>query len=124
MFPLRPGTKKPATPDHPAHLCDRSDPRCEHGHTGWEQRATTNPDRIERAWTRRRYGIGIACGPSDLVVIDLDIPKTTGHHDGVWHLTRLEHDHGHRLPATFTVTTPRGGQHRYYRTPPNGPAPS
>ncbi len=75
VFPLRPGDKRPAFPAHPANRCDGSDPRCRAGHAGWEQRATTDPDRIRRAWTARPYGIGIACGPSGLVVIDLDTPK-------------------------------------------------
>ena len=123
VFPLRPGSKKPAVPDHPAHLCDRTDPRCLDGHMGWEQRATTDPARIVRAWSSRRYGIGIACGPSRLVVVDLDRPKTPDHHDGTWHLAHLEHDTERRLPATFTVATPSGGQHRYYRAAP-GPVPS
>ena len=63
VFPLVPGTKRPACPAHPAARCDRSDPWCRHGHTSWEQRATQNPDRIRRAWSNRPYGIGIACGP-------------------------------------------------------------
>ncbi|MEK8109027.1 bifunctional DNA primase/polymerase [Micromonospora sp. M12] len=45
-------------------------------HVGWEKRATTNPQRIHRAWSTRPYGIGIACGPSGLVVVDLDLPST------------------------------------------------
>ena len=122
VFPLRPGTKKPAVPDHPAHLCDHSDRRCTDGHTGWEQRATTNPARIQAAWTHRRYGIGIATGPSRLVVVDLDVPKVPDHHTGAQHLAHLERVHGRRLPVTFTVATPRGGQHRYYRMPRHGPA--
>ncbi|MEZ5412065.1 MAG: bifunctional DNA primase/polymerase [Acidimicrobiales bacterium] len=122
VFPLRPGTKKPATPDHPAHLCDHTDRRCCDGHTGWEQRATTDPARIRAAWTHRRYGIGVATGPSRLVVVDLDIPKAPDHRTGVQHLAHLERAHGRRLPATFTVATPRGGQHRYYRAPRHGPA--
>lgn len=122
VFPLRPGTKKPAVPGHPAHLCDHTDRRCHHEHAGWEQRATTDPIRIEAAWTHRRYGIGIATGPSCLVVVDLDIPKVRDHPTGAQHLAHLEHAHGRRLPATFTVATPRGGQHRYYRAPRHGPA--
>ena len=75
VFPLIPGTKRPACPGHPAARCDRSDPWCRHGHTGWEQRATTSDARIRRAWSSRPYGIGIACGPSRLLVIDTDQPK-------------------------------------------------
>ncbi|MEL7208326.1 MAG: bifunctional DNA primase/polymerase [Actinomycetota bacterium] len=114
VFPLRPGDKRPATPNHPAHLCDHSDPRCTDGHTGWEQRATTNPDRITRAWTRRPYGIGIATGPSGLLVVDLDT-ATAGGPSGTetWHhLTRP-----HPTVVTRTVATPSGGRHLYYQRP-------
>lgn len=114
VFPLRPGTKKPATPNHPAHLCDHTDPKCADGHTGWEQRATTDPDRITKAWTTKPYGIGIACGPSRLLVIDLDT-ATDGGPSGIDTWTRLATPQP--LDATYTVDTPSGGQHRYYRRP-------
>ncbi|WP_356948845.1 bifunctional DNA primase/polymerase [Streptomyces cacaoi] len=38
----------------------------------WEQRATTEEARIARAWSDGPYGVGIACGPSGVVVVDLD----------------------------------------------------
>lgn len=58
VFPLRPGDKRPAVPN-------------------WEGRATaTDSTRIRRCWQHAPYNIGIACGPSGLVVIDLDTPKT------------------------------------------------
>ncbi|HEY3503385.1 MAG TPA: bifunctional DNA primase/polymerase [Actinocatenispora sp.] len=75
VFPLRPDDKRPAVPDHTEPACTRRDPRCRHGHVGWEQRATTNPGRIRRGWATVDYGVGIACGPAGLVVIDLDTPK-------------------------------------------------
>jgi hypothetical protein len=56
VFPLRPDDQRPAIRD-------------------WESRATTDPLRIRRAWQRGPFGIGIACGPSGLVVLDLDRPK-------------------------------------------------
>src|SRR5438093_650742 len=72
-----PGDKRPAFPDHPADLCTATDPRCRTAgrHIGWEARATTDPDRIRKAWTRAPYNVGIACGPSGLLVVDLDVPK-------------------------------------------------
>ncbi|GEL26521.1 hypothetical protein PSU4_54750 [Pseudonocardia sulfidoxydans NBRC 16205] len=58
VFPLRPNDQRPAIRD-------------------WDARATSDPSRIRRAWTRSpRLNVGIACGPSNLVVIDLD---TSGH---------------------------------------------
>jgi hypothetical protein len=123
VFPLIPSTKRPACPGHPAARCDRSDPWCRHGHTGWEQRATTNDARIQRAWSSTPYGIGIACGPSRLLVIDTDQPKTADHADGVGDerggdktLAQLEAAQ-RRLPPTYTVQTPSGGTHRYFAVP-------
>lgn len=52
----RPGDKRPAI-------------------TGWEERATSDRSRIGQAWSSAPYNIGIACGPSNLVVIDFDVPK-------------------------------------------------
>jgi hypothetical protein len=89
-------------------------------HSGWEQRATTNDARIRRAWSRTPYGIGIACGPSQLLVVDTDQPKPdAGDHAGNGERTLAELEIRHRapLPATFTVTTPSGGVHRYFARP-------
>ncbi|MGB2569233.1 bifunctional DNA primase/polymerase [Micromonospora citrea] len=147
VFPLRPDDKRPAFPDHTADDCTGRDPRCRTGHTGWEQRATTNPDRIRRAWSHRPYGIGIACGPSGLVVVDLDVPKHpddtppsewAGACNGWDVFATLAARHGTPvdpfdglgpdmpprtgIDATYTVTTASGGTHLYYRHPPAGPA--
>jgi len=132
VFPLRPGDKRPAFPDHAADRCARTDPRCRNGHTGWEQRATTDPDRITRGWSRSTpagpYGIGIATGPSRLVVVDLDTPKPdTGPPPGEWALpgvvdgadvfTVLCERAGQSVPDTYAVTTGRGGRHLYFTHP-------
>jgi hypothetical protein len=130
VFPLRPGDKRPAAPDHAADRCDGSDPRCRAAgrHVTWEERATTNPDRITRAWSARPYGIGIACGPSGLVVVDLDVPKPgatppaewqkLGIVDGTDVFADLASRHGFDAhPDTFTATTPSGGTHLYYTHP-------
>jgi hypothetical protein len=69
VFPLRPGTKRPAL--HRFDRCPRTGP-CQHTHQGWERRATTDPDRIRAAWAASDHNIGLATGPSGLVVIDLD----------------------------------------------------
>ena len=123
VFPLVPGTKRPACPGHPAASCDRSDPWCRNGHTGWEQRATTTDGRIHRAWSTRPFGIGIACGPSRLIVLDTDKPKLDSQSshsaavDGETTLAQLEAQQGAQLPPTFTVATPSGGKHRYFVAP-------
>jgi hypothetical protein len=129
VFPLHPGSKIPAFPGHPADRCDRTDTRCRDGHTGWEPRATLDPARIRRAWTARPYGIGIACGPSGLLVLDLDTPKPgdpprpagwdlPGVHDGSDAFAVVCERAGQPVPAeTYTVRTGRGGTHLYYRQP-------
>jgi hypothetical protein len=123
VFPLQPGSKRPACPTHTADRCNHTDPFCRHGHAGWEARATTNPDRITHAWSSRPYGIGIACGPSRLLVIDTDLPKPREQHaddgrartSGEDVLAELVADQP--LPDTHTVLTPSGGRHRYYLAP-------
>jgi hypothetical protein len=110
VFPLRAGDKRPAIKD-------------------WEARATTDPTRIRRAWLRQpRLNVGIACGPSGLIVIDLD---TSGHgtvrppewerpgiRDGVDVLAALAADHDEPLPwDTLSVQTASGGEHLYFTAP-------
>jgi hypothetical protein len=92
VFPLAPMTKRqPAVKD-------------------WENRATTDPDRIRRCWSVDRWNIGVATGPSGLVVVDLDMPKDgdTGP-DGPTALAALAAERGGPVPDTYTVTTPSGG---------------
>ena len=130
VFPLRPGDKRPAFPDHDVEHCTGRDPRCVKagGHLGFEPRATVDPDRIRWAWSRVPYNIGIACGPSCLLVVDLDKPKpdtvrpqrwqVPGVADGFDVFAALCEEAGQTLPVdTYTVTTGRGGTHLYYRHP-------
>jgi hypothetical protein len=138
VFPLRPrgdldNRKSPAWPAHRAEACERdrsTDRFCRDAgrHQGWEHRATTDPDRITRAWNQAPYGIGIACGPSGLVVVDLDVPKPGaevpnewaqhGATDGANVLAVLAEQHGEPYPTeTFTVRTARGGMHLYFTAP-------
>ena len=113
VFPCQPGGKRPAL---------RAD---------WERRATTDTGRIARCWAAGPYNIGVACGPSRLVVIDLDTPKPgqpkpaewahdTGVNDGADVLAALCEAEGQPWPAgeTFTVSTPSGGTHLYFAVPP------
>jgi hypothetical protein len=129
VFPLRPAGKRPAFPGHKAEECTGTDPRCRGGHQGWEPRATTDPDRIGRAWAAAPYNVGIACGPAELLVIDLDQPKPgeipppewalPGITDGADVLAALCERHGQPWPGeTFTVRTRRGGLHLYFTAPP------
>jgi hypothetical protein len=115
LFPLRPGTKKPT--GHPEDQCPRIG-RCKEQHQTPEMRATNDLDVIRAAWQSAPFGIGIATGPSGLVVVDLDVPKEgeTGP-DGTDALSALAHERGGPIPATYSVTTPSGGRHLYYRAP-------
>ena len=101
MFPCRPGDKRPAV-------------------GRWEQRACADPASVERHWPAAA-NIGIACGPSRLVVLDLDchgeLPeewRRPGLRDGRDVLAQLVDWAGHDWPDTYTVTTPSGGTHLYF----------
>ncbi|MFD4975618.1 bifunctional DNA primase/polymerase [Streptomyces sp. NPDC058424] len=103
VFPLRPDDKRPAVDQ-------------------WEQRATTDPDRIRRCWGHAPYGVGVACGPSRLVVVDLDTakgdePPAPGVEAGEDVLALLYVHHGDRFPfgTTPTARTASGGTHLYFR---------
>lgn len=89
MFPCLPGTKHPAT---------------EHGFKD----ATTDPAQIEAWWSEADYNIAFSPEAAGLCVIDTDPPVG----EETW--ARLEAEHGF-APATWTVRTPRGGMHRYFK---------
>jgi len=118
VVPLKPGTKRPAFPNHTKDDClgAKSDPKCADGHLGWEARATTDMWRIEQAWNRRRYGVGIACGPSNLLVIDIDQAKKDGAPSGSETIIDLQ-ERFEPLPETYMARTPSGGLHLYYSQP-------
>ena len=90
----------------------------------WQELATTSAGLVREWWGRAPYNIGIACGPSRLVVIDLDQPhEGDGYEDdgalfplsGADRLSGLARRHGERYPAgTYTVDTPSGGCHLYF----------
>jgi bifunctional DNA primase/polymerase-like protein len=94
----------------------------------WQDLATTSADQIRDWWSRAPYNIGIACGPSGLVVIDLDLPHDDEEDDdeeaaagalfplsGADILSRLAGQHGERYPGgTYVVDTPSGGCHLYF----------
>ena len=96
VFPCMPGDKRPAV-------------------NKWEQRASTD----YRDWPSPRHNTGIACGPSHLVVLDLDT-HGTGAPDvrsGRDALIKLCEQAGQPWPATHTVRTPSGGWHLYFQAP-------
>ena len=109
VFPITPGTKKPPAIDR------------------WEIRASTDPDQINYWWQHLPYSIGIATGPSGLVVVDLDTPKpgekvpaewaALGVGSGSAVLRALAGQHRTTLAPTFAASTPSGGWHLYYTAP-------
>lgn len=129
VFPLAPGRKLPIF--HHKDRCHGYG-TCRDGHLGWQERATRDEDQIRRWWTgTKAWNIGIACGPSGLLVIDLDVddPDAADNdraavagaaerpRNGAAELARVAAEHTATLPATFSVETPTGGRHHYYRAP-------
>ena len=109
VFPCVPGGKRPALRGN------------------WQDHATIEPARIRAWWSQAAYNIGIACGPSGLVVIDLDVPhdieelsSAEGRNtvSGTDTLGALCDQHGQPYPLpTYAVATPSGGCHLYYAAP-------
>lgn len=83
LFPILPGTKKPAF-------------------EGWQSLSTDDQLQIE-TWREQGFDLAVDCEKSGLTVIDPD---------GIEGLANAA---GMDLPRTYTMQTPRGGQHRYYR---------
>ncbi|MFF7438696.1 bifunctional DNA primase/polymerase [Streptomyces sp. NPDC008122] len=115
VFPLRPGTKRPAL--HGESRCPRTG-TCVDGHVKWEDRATTDRERIVRAWEQGPFNIGLATGPSGLVVVDLDVPKDgAAGPSGAEVFAALCECAGQSLPVTFRAGTASGGEHLYFSAP-------
>ncbi|MBK3627006.1 bifunctional DNA primase/polymerase [Streptomyces sp. MBT49] len=117
VLPLRPGDKRPAL--HGEDVCPGIGD-CAGGHRKWEERATIDPDRIRRAWGELPFNVGIATGPSGLVVVDLDMPKRKSSTDtpsGVTTFTALCERAEQDVPTTRTVRTASGGVHLYFTAP-------
>ncbi|MGP4085782.1 bifunctional DNA primase/polymerase [Streptomyces sp. KR55] len=120
VHPLRPGGKASAL--HGENACPHTG-ECADGHVKWEQRATTDPDRIRAAWSAGAFNVGIAPGPSGLVVVDLDVPKekdgkgSSAAPCGATSFLALCERAGESWPTTYTVRTPSGGLHLYFTAP-------
>lgn len=79
--------------------------------------ASNSADQVEKWWTDRpNANIGIATGEvNGIVVIDVDVDNEKGL-DGAITLASAEKEYG-KLPDTWTVNTPRGGYHLYFKYP-------
>ena len=81
-----------------------------------------------RYWPSDQHNIGIACGPSRLVVVDLDthghLPEDwrllPGIRDGRDVLAQLAEWAGKPWPSTYMVATANGGWHLYFTAPEGG----
>lgn len=93
IFPLIPGQKLPAL-------------------KGWQDAATTDAEKLA-AWFdgTRDYNIGVATGPSGLIVLDTDQKEGR---DGDANLRALAGKHVGDLDQTFTVESPTGSRHYYF----------
>lgn len=80
---------------------------------GWQLQATFLPERLPDLLADGR-NVGIGCRASGAVALDLDVH---GDQDGPGVLAALADRLGEELPKTFTVATPSGGRHLYYRAP-------
>ena len=94
VFPLAPGLKIPLLDDN------------------WIEIASVDPDQIKKWWDQDPdANIGIACGPSGLCVLDVDMKKGK---DGQKSLEALEVEFG-CLPKTLEAKTPSGGRHLIFK---------
>jgi hypothetical protein len=91
VFPLSPGSKEAAP--------------------GWHRRCTTDP--AAAAGWPAGSNTGVGCRASWIVGLDLD--RHVGKPDGVSSFARLCGEHRAGWPSTFTVATPSGGLHLYFR---------
>lgn len=91
----------------------------------WQDKATRDPARIRNWFGAANYNIGISTGPSNLLVVDLDDghgapppERWAGTRHGSEVLARLAAAAGEKVPTeTYTVETPTGGLHLYFRQP-------
>lgn len=106
VFPLIPGTKKPKFKNN-------------------LELATDDADQIKEWWSQwPDANIGIATGPSGLVIIDIDVPKEPldahKHEEmrdlyGIEAWSMLVTNYGlNKEPHSYEVDTPSGGQHIYW----------
>ena len=105
MVPLKPGTGLPARK--------------------WAHLTSTPPGAVAAWWPGPLHNPGIATGPSDLVVVDLDSADHGGTLPPEWAdsgaacgsdvLAILAARAGQSTPATYEVLTPRRGRHLYFR---------
>lgn len=86
---------------------------------GWQEWATRDAAKIESRWNIEPYNVGVFTGKfgddEALIVVDVDVSKPGKPLPSVEEsILRVEMEYGD-LPSTFTVATPSGGRHFYFR---------
>jgi putative DNA primase/helicase len=95
VFPLVPRSKRPLIAE-------------------WPTKASIDPPTIRDWWLKwPGANIGIACGPSKLVVVDCDVKNEAANGLESWLDLKQEHKIN---DATVTQKTPSGGEHILYRS--------
>lgn len=93
VFPIWPGKKNPAI-------------------DGWEEKATDDPIVLSVWWASNPdYNLGIATGPSGLIVVDFDSAKEPNETSGIENFRQA---YKRKLSDSYTVKTAGGGWHLYY----------
>ncbi len=100
-----PGLPQCVGAHRPERPCDGK--RGKHPVGRWSRDATNDPAVIEQKLRRGLRNLGIACGPSGLLVVDEDRAGAFAGYAA---------EVGEQLPETFTVETSKG-HHFYFRAP-------
>jgi hypothetical protein len=80
----------------------------------WRSMASTDPDEITSWWTKFPHdNVGIDCGKSGILVIDLDSEEAADHWDEVWD----EHEDNSWDDGRYPVVETRRGWHVYFTQP-------
>ena len=81
--------------------------------TGWPEASEVDPALVYDQWPDDDANIGVHCGPSNLLVLDIDVVGT--YEDAVDELAISA------IPDTFTVQTASGKWHMYFSVPRENP---
>jgi hypothetical protein len=80
----------------------------------WRSMASTDPDEVTSWWTKFPHdNLGIDCGKSEILVIDLDSEEAANHWDEIWD----EHEDGPWDTGRYPVVETRRGWHIYFAQP-------
>lgn len=77
----------------------------------WSQKSTNDME-VVQGWIDRKLNIGVDTGKSGLLVVDLDPKDETA--DEMQDFLEMMYE---EMPYTFTVNTPSGGRHFYFKNP-------